>query len=710
MSAQNLKTILLVDDDLINAMITSKIIKSSGYNVITANTGEEAINIFNNPNSINLILMDIDLGAGIDGTEAAAIILKDYDVPVVFLSSHTEPEIVEKTEKITSYGYVVKGCGTTVLDASIKMAFKLFEANKKILDSEVKQNSMISNISDVIAIIDKNGVNRYKSSNIQKWFGWSPDEVIGVSTWKNIHPDHLENIQQFFGALLREPNATGTAECLYQCKDGSYKWIEFTATNLTNDPIINGVLLNYHDITDRKRMEEATYKSEAQKNAILNGITTNIAFVDNNLKIIWANKAAAQSVNKSPDEMMGKTCYGFWADPSKPCLDCPTIKAFQTKKTEQTIIYTPDGRVWEEKGEPVFDANGNLIGVAEIATDITERKHSENALKRSEENYRLIVENSHDIIYTINTEGILTFISNAWTVLLGHPTFQVNGKPFQQFVHQDDLASCMVFLQKVIETGKRQDGVEYRVRHIDGSWRWHTSSAVPFKDESGAVAGFYGIASDITEHKLAEEKIKALLVEKTILLKEVHHRIKNNMNTVAGIMSLQMDALKEPTAIEALKDARSRVLSMMLLYDKLYRCDDFKETSFKEYFIPLVDEIVGNFPNKGIVKIEKNIDDFMIDAKRLSHLGIIINELLTNTMKYAFAGRTNGLINVSSIVSGNKVTIAIADNGIGIPESIDIATSSGFGLELLDIMTKQLKGTMKIERNNGTNFILKFNL
>jgi len=198
--------------------------------------------------------------------------------------------------------------------------------------------------------------------------------------------------------------------------------------------------------------------------------------------------------------------------------------------------------------------------------------------------------------------------------------------------------------------------------------------------------------------------------EKELILKEAHHRIKNNMSTVSSIIWLQLETLKEPSAIAALNDARSRVQSMMVLYDKLYRSDNFKELSFKEYISQLVDEIIANFPNKGKVKIEKNIDDFMVDAITLSNIGIIINETLTNIMKYAFAGRDTGLIKVSAAALNNHIKISIADNGIGIAESFDIAKSGGFGLELLDMMTQALRGTMKIERNNGTKFILEFDL
>jgi len=137
MISDNKKTILLVEDEAIIAISEKSVLEKYGYSIIIANSGEKAIELLNINNSIDLILMDIDLGSGIDGTETADIILKEHDIPVLFLSSHAEPAIVEKTEKITSYGYVVKSTSITVLDASIKMAFKLFD--EKMIRAEKEE-------------------------------------------------------------------------------------------------------------------------------------------------------------------------------------------------------------------------------------------------------------------------------------------------------------------------------------------------------------------------------------------------------------------------------------------------------------------------------------------------------------------------------------------------------------------------------------------
>ena len=129
-------------------------------------------------------------------------------------------------------------------------------------------------------------------------------------------------------------------------------------------------------------------------------------------------------------------------------------------------------------------------------------------LKESEEKHRLLIENSHDIIYTLTADGVFNFVSSAWTAILGHPISQVSGQPFRQFVHPEDLSGCFAFLQKVITSGQRQKGVEYRMLHTDGTWYWHTSSAVALRDQTGAIIGIEGIARDISDRKRTEDLLQ----------------------------------------------------------------------------------------------------------------------------------------------------------------------------------------------------------
>jgi PAS domain S-box-containing protein len=711
MSGQEQKNILIVEDDYITAVLQKKNLEKYGYNVIMANTGETAIETVNNASDIDLILMDINLGDGIDGTEAASLILNKRDVPLVFLSSHTEPEVVNKTEKITSYGYLVKDSGITVIDASIKMAFKLFEAKRKLAESDVKHKTMISNISDVTAIVDRYGINRYKSPNIKKWFGWSPEDVVGVSTWENVHPDHLERMQKFFGELLREPGAVQTAECPYRCKDGSYKWIELTAVNLTDDPIICGVLLNYHDISKRNLAEEKLLNSEIRYRRLFEAAQDGILILDAKTgMIVDVNPFLISLLGYSHDQFMGKAIWdiGFFKNIIESKDKFLQLQEKEYVRYENLPLENASGKIVEvEFVSNVYEADNQKVIQCNIR-DITDRKHAESVMHASETRYRRLFETAKDGILILDAKtGMIVDVNPFLIKLLGYSYDQFMGKAIW------DIG----FFRNIIENKDKFLQLQEKeyMRYED----------LPLETASGKVIEVEFVSNvyeadnqkviqcnirDITERKIAEEKIKALFEEKQLIIKEAHHRIKNNMNTVAGIMTLQMDTLTEPTAIAALEDARSRVISMMVLYNKLYRSDDFDKLSFKEYFTPLVGEIVGNFPNNRIVRIELNIEDFIIDSRRLSHCGIIINELITNIMKYAFTGRGNGVITLSAMAVNGRAAITLQDDGVGISESIDIAASDGFGLKLVEIMTQQLRGTLKIERDKGTRFILEFDL
>jgi PAS domain S-box-containing protein len=263
--------------------------------------------------------------------------------------------------------------------------------------------------------------------------------------------------------------------------------------------------------------------------------------------------------------------------------------------------------------------------------------------------------------------------------------------------------------KELIENVKTSRGVvDYlvRLKRKDGT-NYNASLTIGIVNIAG-INVLQTLLQDITERSRAEEKINNLLAEKELLLKEVHHRIKNNMSTMISMLSLQAETMEDASASSAIKSAEIRMHSMAVLYDKLYRSYNLREMSIKDYLPYLVDEIVGNFPNCDMVKIEKYIDDFVLGVNVLHPLGIIVNELITNAMKHAFVGRDDGVLCVSASIKGSRVTIVVEDNGVGLPESIHIESSTKFGIQLVSLLTKQIGGSIKIERLKGTQFVLEF--
>jgi len=217
----------------------------------------------------------------------------------------------------------------------------------------------------------------------------------------------------------------------------------------------------------------------------------------------------------------------------------------------------------------------------------------------------------------------------------------------------------------------------------------------------------YSIIHDITERKQMESRIKTLLEEKELILREVHHRIKNNMSAIKGMIELQMDTVEDPKAISALQAAECRIQSMVLLYDKMYKTSYTGEINIKSYLSELVDEIINLFGNSNSIIIHKNIDDYIIDQDTLFFIGIIINELITNIMKYAFKGDTQGTIEFNAVIKDETLVIEISDNGCGLPESFSLKEPRGFGVQVVTMLTEQLGGTIKAESESGARFTLK---
>jgi len=530
LKSQNQKTLLLVEDEMLIAMSQKMFLEKYGYKVLTINTGEKAVEILrkdseielallpdskkaplekigysvilaNNAekavemvksiNSIDLVLMDIDLGTGMDGTQAAELILGQRNIPILFLSSHTEPAMVEKTEKITSYGYVVKDSSITVLDASIKMAFKLFDAYNALKLELTERKEM------------------------ERGLETTRQELVIIK-------QAADTTSEFAQSLI----------------------------NTVREPLLS---------------------------------------LDQDLRVVTVSRSFYETFKVKPEETIGQLIY----DLGNKQWDIPKLRELLEEILPQQVSF-----------------------------------------------------DDYEVEHDFATIGHRTMLLNARQIL------QAPGKP-------------RIILLAI---------------------------------------------EDITVRREAEKKIAALLAEKNLILKEVHHRIKNSMNTIKSLLMLQAASLKDPEAIQALKDTESRVYSMMLLYDKLYRSVDYIEIPVKSYLFSLVDEIIGNFPNNNIITVEKHFDDFLINARTMQSIGIIINELLTNIMKYAFIGRSKGLISVSATLTGTKAAITVQDNGTGVPKEINFENSSGFGLMLVRTLTEQIGGAIRMERNQGTTVILELKL
>ncbi len=574
------------------------------------------------------------------------------------------------------------------------------------LKNSEELNQNITTNLPVMVLIHQSKKIVYVNQEVINQTGYTKEEALNFSINDFLNEEDKLKVADIIKRRIGGENVPDYEVSFYK-KDKSRVFVMVRAIIIQykNAPAFLIVLT---DITDQKKVEEELKASEEKYRLLIENQGEGVAIVDLEEMFIFTNRAAEQMFGVPAGGLMNRRLSDFVIPEQMPFILNESQKRMRGEKsTYEVDIVTPLGK---EKSllvtaTPQMNREGLLTGTFGVFRDITERKKAEDELNLERLFSKSIIESLPGIFY-LHTypEGKLVLWNKQHETIFGFTAENIQDRNFFDWHTPESKQTVMAAIEEKMRTG--HGSTEGELLTKDGR-------AIPFyltgsRFEAHGQQYLLGIGIDITERKLAERKIQSLLDEKDLILQEVHHRIKNNMNTINALLTLHAETLQESAAIDALKDASSRVQSMALLYDKLYQTADFKAMSLAEYISPLVEQIIGIFPHRGTIKVKTDLEDIPLSTKKLSALGIIINELLTNIMKYAFEDREEGIISVSATAHNNKVCIIIQDNGNGIPDTIDFEKTSGFGLMLVGLLTKQIDGTIRIERKEGTTIVLEF--
>lgn len=462
-------------------------------------------------------------------------------------------------------------------------------------------------------------------------------------------------------------------------------WVTLTCCpTINSNGDITEIVVSFIDVTERKQAEEALRASEAQKKAILNGITTNIALVDTNLNILWSNKAAAQSVRKQPCEMVGRPCYSFWGDSVKPCANCPSLKAIQTGKSEHIIVHTPDGRIWEEGGEPILDGDGNVVGVVEIAQDITERKLAETALAAEKERLAVTLRSIGDGVITTDTKGAVVHMNKVAEHLTGWLQTEAQGQPLSSvfnIINERTRQPCESPVERVLATG----GIIELANHTvlvarNGTERVIADSGAPITDQNGVTIGVVLVFRDMTEkQKLLDilqrtDKLDSL----GVLAGGIAHDFNNMLAGMFGFIGLAQTTSADPAVSRYLEQAlavfgRAKNLTQQLLTFAKGGVPHRKTSELG----PLIRENASFALAGSSIACDFDIDAglWLADLDR-NQIGQVIDNIVINAQQ-AMPGGGRIAISAKNTVmterencllkAGKYIRLSIADTGIGIP-------------------------------------------
>ncbi|MDD3985742.1 MAG: histidine kinase dimerization/phosphoacceptor domain -containing protein [Methanobacterium sp.] len=258
-----------------------------------------------------------------------------------------------------------------------------------------------------------------------------------------------------------------------------------------------------------------------------------------------------------------------------------------------------------------------------------------------------------------------------------------------------------------------KDGLEHSrkiyEKHLGGHF---TINASPINDNEGNLIGSIYIAHDFTKRKEIEDELEKTLKEKDILMKEIYHRVKNNLMIISSLLSLQSRYIKDKDTKEIFRKSQNRAKSMALIHEKLYKSEDLKSINFAEYLKNLSNDLYTTYTtNQDLVKLFLDVDNIIFDIEISIPLGLILNELLTNSLKHAFPNNRKGEVKIELHKKNNgRYYLSVADNGIGLPKNLNPHKIDTLGMQLINSLTKQINGELTVNTDNGTEFIIKFNV
>ncbi len=632
----------------------------------------------------DLALLDMDLGAGMGGAEVGRRITAGHVLPVLFLSAYDGPEYVAWTEQIRSYGYVLKDSGKWVLLRSVETVPTRMQHPDRTAGSLTYGPQRFANTTAWPDECDA-GTARAEDGTPARVGHFSCDIIAG-----------LEPVGRLELQIVNTEAHAGEDLFLSEEQD-----------------LVRSIAAQIGRLIHARNAEAELRKRERYVATALDSIGDAVVTTDIAGNVTRLNPVAARLTGWSKAEALGKhiseilqLVNAHTREPVSDPVEQVLAEGVVVGLANDTGLVARDEteRRIADSAPPIRLQDGEPLGVVMVFRDVTEEYRQQRSLTEREAQFRSLFENNHAVMPLIDpADGAIVEANPAACNYYGWSREELLR---MQFAEINTLASEGVKAETERDRTTRCSFFAFRHRRADGSVRdlQVYSGSVEYQEREL----LYSLIFDVTEQKKAQKQVIDLLVEKALLFRELQHRVKNNISAVIGLLALQAESTANAETAASLLYAGRRLKSMALLYDTLYLAGELHGVSLREYVPRLTDEIVDAFPHGEDLELAIDIEDVALKPDTVSPLGIILNELVTNAMKYAYTDTSDGRLEITGRLQGDYLALSVADNGAGLPDSMDIGTGDGFGLQLVKQLMDQMKGTVSKKRDHGTRVVLRF--
>ncbi|WOJ91343.1 PAS domain S-box protein [Methylocapsa polymorpha] len=585
-------------------------------------------------------------------------------------------------------------------------------------DEEIRRLMVETIIDCAIFALDMDGRVIHWSAGAERIKGYRAVEILGRPSSLFYSPEDARRGRPEGELLAAAAKNRFETEGWRVRKDGSRFWAHVVITAMRNEAgELRGFVNLTRDLTDQKNAEEALRRSQERFQRVVESTPNAIVMIDRTGRIEMVNTQAEWIFGYPRAELLGQPVEMLM--PERFRAHHPGLRTlfFGDPQSRRMGVgrdlygLRKDGSEFPvEIGlNPIETEDGAMVLSAIV--DITDRKQKEDTLRRSQERFQRAVESAPNAIVMINRTGRIEMVNAGAESIFGYSRAELLGQPVEMLMPQRFRAQHPGLRTSFFADPKaRPMGAG---RDLYGLKKDRSEFPVeiglnPIETEDGPM--ILSAIVDITDRKQKEDRIQAALAEKDLLLGEIHHRVKNNLQIVQSLLSLQAAKIEDQSLIEMLRECQNRIHSMGLVHQTLYQSKDFAKVDFGIFLDSLVPALLNSY---GVdpARIALSIDavQALLPIDTAIPCGLIINELITNSIRHAFPQGRRGNIAVELTKDAEgKMALCVTDDGVGIPAGVDLTRATTLGLQLVNVLTDQLGGNCSVHKAHPTRFVLQF--
>jgi PAS domain S-box-containing protein len=615
-------------------------------------------------------------------------------------------------------GYVYEAGNQKMIQCSIRDITERKKTEEALAQEQSLLHALMDNIPDQVFF--KDAASRFiRISKAQaKRFGLSdPAQAVGKTDFDFFTKDHAQPAFEDEQKIMRTGQPLVDLEEKETWPDSRTTWVSTTKMPLCDGQgQIVGTFGISRDITERKREEEAQRENEERFRSLYENATIGLYRTSPDGRIFLANPAMVRMLGYSSfEELSTRNLEISGFEPSysrrqfiKNIENDGEVRGIESAWTQKdgTIIFV------RESARAIRDSEANILYYDGTVEDITERKRAEEGLRESLERFQLANRATFDAIWDWNLQTDALWRNENLLPLFGYRDGEIESdiESWANLIHPEDRDRVMTSIHAAIASGQEYWFDQYRFRREDGMYAEVEDRGHIARDASGRPTRMIGAVRDITERIRSEKAIQASLQEKEVMLREIHHRVKNNMQVISSLFNLQAGKTVNPEYREILKEGQARIQAMSLVHEKLYQSRDLSKIDLAGYIQSLAIHLFHVYlADPDQVRLETDFEEVLLDINSAVPCGLILNELISNSLKHAFPEGRKGLIRIGlKRGSDGTIILRVADDGIGFPKDLDFRQLESLGLQIAKLLVGQIEGMIELDRTNGTAFTVTF--